>query len=285
VFPHRTYSRHLHLCKSSRKLFQAKPPMTLSNGNGASRANVVLVGGLDPSGGAGVLRDLRTADELGAHAVVVATCFTEQDATSVASVEARDPQHVSHSLSGALARNGSGCVKIGMVANAGIAGALAITLSGSAGKVVYDPVLRASSGGSLFEGDQRAILELARQASLLTPNLGEAAWLLGRPIQTLKDAQAAARDLVGLGIPAVLVKGGHLVGDACDVLSWGGGSRVLAAPRVPGPSPRGTGCALATAIAVGLARGQGLESAVGAAKTWLAAKIASATMVGDEWHL
>jgi hydroxymethylpyrimidine/phosphomethylpyrimidine kinase len=251
----------------------------------ASSPTIVLVGGLDPGGGAGVLRDLRTADELGVHPVVVATCITEQDATSVASVEARNPRHVSHSLSGALARNGSACVKIGMVANAGIAGALANTLSGFAGKVVYDPVLRASSGGSLFEGDQRTMLELARQASLLTPNLGEAAWLLGRPVQTLKDAQAAANDLVGLGIPAVLVKGGHLVGDACDVLSWGAGSRVLTAARVAGPSPRGTGCALATAIAVGLARGQGLERAVDAAKTWLAAKIASATMVGDEWQL
>jgi len=259
--------------------------MGLSSGNIASHVNIVLVGGLDPGSGAGILRDLRAADELGAHAVVVATCITEQDSTSVASVEGRAPAQVIRSLSAALIRAQPACVKIGMVANGGIAGAIAHALAGFAGKVVFDPVLRASSGGSLYDGDAAQILELARSASLLTPNLGEAAWLLGRPVESLTDAVAAARDLVALGCAAVLVKGGHLAGDASDVLCWGGGLRVLSHPRIEGPSPRGTGCALATAIAVGLGGGQRLESAVESAKTWLSAKIASATKVGNEWHL
>jgi hydroxymethylpyrimidine kinase/phosphomethylpyrimidine kinase len=259
--------------------------MSLSPGNNASRPNVVLVGGLDPGGGAGVLRDMRSADELGAHSLVVATCITEQDTTSVASVEPRDPGQVGRSLSAALARARPACVKVGMVANAGVARAIAHALSGFTGKVVYDPVLRASSGGSLYLGDQAPILGLARLAFVLTPNLGEAAWLLGRPVESVADALAAARDLVALGAPAVLVKGGHLAGDASDVLCWCDGLRVITHPRIAGPSPRGTGCALATAIAVGLARGQELESAVGTAKTWLASKIAGATRVGDEWQL
>jgi hydroxymethylpyrimidine/phosphomethylpyrimidine kinase len=254
-------------------------------GNSASSPNVILVGGLDPAGGAGVLRDLLTAVELGVRAIVVVTALTEQDSTSVASVDSRDPARVARSLAAALTRTQQPCVKIGMVASADIARAIAATLSGFAGPVVYDPVLRASSGGALYHGDPDSILELAKAAALLTPNLGEAAWLLGRPVESLADAQAAARDLVALGAPAVLVKGGHLGGDATDVLSWGDGQRVFGHPRIAGPSPRGTGCALATAIAVGLAAGQDLETAVGTAKTWLAAKIANASKVGDEWHL
>jgi hydroxymethylpyrimidine/phosphomethylpyrimidine kinase len=253
--------------------------------NVASCPAVVLVGGLDPAGGAGVLRDLLTAVELGAQATVVATSITDQDSTSVASVEPRDPGRVGRSLGAALARTRGPSVKIGMVANAGIARAIAAALSGFPGPVVYDPVLRASSGGALYHGGPDAVLELAKSAALLTPNLAEAAWLLGRPVASLAEAQAAARDLVSLGIRAVLVKGGHLSGEATDVLAWGDGERAFTRRRIAGPSPRGTGCALATAIAVGLAAGQNLEAAVAAAKTWLSAKIANAGKVGDEWHL
>jgi hydroxymethylpyrimidine/phosphomethylpyrimidine kinase len=259
--------------------------VNLHGGSNASHPGIVLVGGLDPGVGAGVLRDLLTAVELGAHAAVVATGVTEQDSTSVTSVESRDANRVGRSLAAALTRMRQPSVKIGMVSSAAIARAIAEALSVFAGPVVYDPVLRASSGGSLYEGDRESVLALAKSALLLTPNLGEAAWLLGRPVETLADAQAAARDLVGLGVPAVLVKGGHLAGDATDVLARGVAQRIFVHPRIAGPSPRGTGCALATAIGVGLARGQDLEVAVAAAKTWLTAKIANSSKVGDEWHL
>jgi len=83
----------------------------------------------------------------------------------------------------------------------------------------------------------------------------------------------------------VLVKGGHLEGDATDVLLSPAGESLFSSPRIAGPSPRGTGCALATAIAVDLARGETLERAVASAKTWLTQRIASAVAVGDEWHL
>jgi hydroxymethylpyrimidine kinase/phosphomethylpyrimidine kinase len=249
------------------------------------RAHVVLVGGLDPGAGAGVLRDLLTAVELGAQATVLVTSITEQDSTSVTSAQPRESDRVGRSLALALARGPGPGVKIGMVASAGIALAIADALQGARGAVVYDPVLRASSGGWLYQGSRDAILDLARRVTLLTPNLGEAAWLLEQPVESLADADAAARALVGLGIPAVLVKGGHLAGDATDVLMDARGQRVFSSPRIPGPSPRGTGCALSTAIAVGLCRGQTLESAVAGAKTWLTSKIAGARKVGDEWHL
>ena len=249
--------------------------------------SVVLVGGLDPGTGAGVARDLLTATALSARSVVVGTAWTEQGSHSSCTVEPRAPERVRAALASALGRvgaSGNG-VKIGMVATAATTQAIEAGLLSYPGPVVYDPVLRTSSGYSLYEGDRSSILALARRATLLTPNLGEAAWLLDRPVHSESDARMAARDLRALGIAAVLVKGGHLEGDATDVLLSPAGESVFSSPRIPGPSPRGTGCALATAIAVGLARGEPVERAVAMAKTWLTEQIANPRAVGDEWHL
>jgi hydroxymethylpyrimidine/phosphomethylpyrimidine kinase len=250
-------------------------------------AAIVLVGGLDPGAGAGVGRDLLTAVALGARGEVVGTAWTEQGLSSTRAIEPRAPERVQVALAAALARVGAqgSAVKIGMVTTAPIAQAIEAALRSYAGPVVYDPVLRASSGDSLYDGERSAILALARRVSLLTPNLGEAAWLLDRPVRSESDARAAARDLCALGIAAVLVKGGHLEGDATDVLLSPAGESIFSSPRIAGPSPRGTGCALATAIAVGLARGEPIERAVAAAKTWLTQHIASAHAVGNERHL
>ena len=247
----------------------------------------MFVGGVDPGGGAGVVRDLLTAAALGARGVVVGTAWTEQGPHSARAIEPRAPDRVQAGLASALARVGATrtAVKIGMVATAPIAQAIAAALASYPGPVVYDPVLRASSSDALYVGDRSSILALARRVTLLTPNLSEAAWLLERPVQNESEARAAARDLCSLGIPAVLVKGGHLEGDATDVLVSPDGETVFSSPRIHGPSPRGTGCALATAIAVGLARGEPAPHAVAAAKTWLTNHIANARDVGGEWHL
>jgi hydroxymethylpyrimidine/phosphomethylpyrimidine kinase len=250
-------------------------------------ASVVLVGGVDPGTGAGVARDLLTATALRAQGRVVGTAWTEQGPHSECTVEPRAPERVRVALASALVRvggSGSG-VKIGMVATAATTQAIEAALLSYPGPVVFDPVLRTSSGFSLYDGDRSSVLALARRATLLTPNLGEAAWLLGRPVRNESDARMAARDLRALGIAAVLVKGGHLEGDATDVLLSSAGESVFSSPRIAGPSPRGTGCALATAIAVGLARGALLEHAVASAKTWLGRRIANARPVGEERHL
>ena len=144
------------------------------------------------------------------------------------------------------------------------------------------PILRSHSVSTLFV---HLVWSTADREAILTPNLDEAAWLLGKPVRTLSDTREAARALRALGVAAVLVKGGHLEGDATDVLLSSTGESLLASPRIAGPSPRGTGCALATAIAVNLARGETLERAVASAKTWLTQRIAGAVAVGDEWHL
>ncbi len=250
-------------------------------------ARIVLVGGLDPGTGAGVARDLLTATALSALGVVVGTAWTEQGPHAACTIEPRVPERVGAALASALARAGASgsAVKIGMVASAATTQAIEAALSSYPGPVVYDPVLRTSGGYSLYDGERSGILALARRATLLTPNLDEASWLLDRPVHSESEARAAARDLRALGVAAILVKGGHLEGDATDVLLSPAGESLFSSPRIAGPSPRGTGCALATAIAVGLARGQPLEGAVSTAKTWLTRQIANARPVGEERHL
>jgi hydroxymethylpyrimidine/phosphomethylpyrimidine kinase len=246
---------------------------------------VVLVGGLDPGTGAGVARDLLTATALGAIPIVVGTAWTEQGPSHV--IEPRDPERVRAAFASATAKvaAAASAVKIGMVATAEIARVLTAALASHRGPTVYDPVLRASSGGLLYDGDRESLLDLACRGTLLTPNLAEAEWLLERPVRTQADARAAARALHELGIPAVLVKGGHLEGEATDVLRWSAGESLFSAPRIPGPSPRGTGCALATAIAVHLATGETLDRAVASAKTWLGQRMEQAADVGGERRL
>jgi len=245
--------------------------------------HVVVTGGLDPLGGAGILRDAITAKQHGMACAVIGTAWTRQDRSAVRGIEPRHPDAVEAALREALPR--ACAVKIGMVPNAPIATAIRLALSDFAGAIVYDPVLMASSGHPLYVGEKTAIADLAHATTLVTPNLSEAAFFLGKTIDSAEDARLAARALFEqLGV-AVLVKGGHLRGEAVDSLCFRDGEETFVLPRVPGESPRGTGCALATAIAIGLGWGKTLRDAIGGAKAWLADRIAAAHQVGDDWHL
>jgi hydroxymethylpyrimidine kinase/phosphomethylpyrimidine kinase len=258
---------------------------------------VVAVGGVDPTGGAGVVRDLLTARTWGARVRLVPTAWTEQSASGgVSSIEPRDPAALGRALEAALAEARAAAateqipaaVKIGMLADATAVGAVVEALSSFDGPVVLDPVLGATSGGALFQDLPEALMPLARRATLVTPNAPEAAALTGHAVVDLEDAERAARELVHQGARAVLVKGGHLLtGDtAVDVLvTAAGSSRRFAASRVTGPAVRGTGCALATAIAVGLGRGLALADAVIEGKRWLRDALTRAVAVGPDWHI
>jgi len=228
-----------------------------------------------------------TAGARGARAVAVGTAWTEQG-PGVHRIEPRAPAAVGDALARAVAGRPA-AVKLGMAVGPETAAALVEGLGGYPGPVVIDPVLATSRGGALWAAEPRAILPLLRRATLVTPNAVEVAALTGRPVATDAEAEAAARALVEQeGLPAVLVKGGHLdeAGTSVtDLLVTRAGTRRWAHPRVPGPSPRGTGCALATAIAIELGRGAALADAVKAATDWLAAAIAGATTVGGERHL
>jgi hydroxymethylpyrimidine/phosphomethylpyrimidine kinase len=252
----------------------------------SSLSLVVAIGGLDPTGGAGVVRDSRTAAALGAGAHIVGTAWTEQG-DAVHNVEARDPARLAAAVHHAVARR-PGAVKIGMVPNGLAIAAILDGLAQYAGPVVFDPVLASSRGGVLFEGTVTDIVPLLRRASLVTPNAPEAATLSGRAVAGVDDALAAARALQALGAAGVLVKGGHLGGPTepvVDLLLDAAGPRRFTHPRLAGRIPRGTGCALATAIAVRLAQGDALDEAVAAAIAWLAGAIQSAVIVAGERHL
>lgn len=241
---------------------------------------VVTAGGVDPSAAAGIGRDLLTASDLGAVARLVGTAWTEQSASGVRSVEPRSADAVEQAVRTALRAPVPGAVKIGMIPNPGVADALVRGLEGYAGPVVIDPVLAASSGGALWQGPLEALWPILRRATLVTPNAPEAAALVGRPVETLADARAAVAAMRVAGIAAVLIKGGHLAasaeGTVTDLLVTAEGERRFARPRIAGPSPRGTGCALSTAIAIELAAEQPLYAAIERATQWLAARIASA---------
>jgi len=260
---------------------------------GADGVLVVAIGGFDPSGGAGVVRDYATARSLGAAIRLVPTAWTEQSSAGVSGIEARSTDALRRAIRGAIpAGRGSGpedrgvVLKIGMLPNPSGAHAVAEVTSKFTGPMVFDPVLSASSGGALYEGDPGALWELAAQVTILTPNAVEAEILAGVAVRTLDDAARAGEILCARGARAVLVKGGHLGGvTAVDVLVTRQGARRLEATRLPGRSVRGTGCALATSIAVGLGRGLAVGEAVAEAKAWLHDAIARAVDVGGERHL
>lgn len=262
---------------SGKQLYVSGPlsPVLLS-----ASVRVVAVGGLDPGGGAGLVRDHETARARGAVPVLVGTAWTDQSRHGVRGFEPRGAAELSAAIGQAVAE--ADAVKVGMVATPTLVEAIVAGLAGFGGPVVFDPVLGASSGGALFAGAPTAVLPLVRRASVTTPNLAEAALLTGTAVDTLEEARAAARALRAAGAPAVLVKGGHLAGDATDLLVSDAGEQPFTAARLPGPSPRGTGCALATAIAVELGRGRSLGQAVQIAKQWLWERIRDARDFGGE---
>lgn len=243
----------------------------------------MAIGGLDPGGGAGLTRDFVTARALDAAVVLVGTAWTDQSRHGVRGFEPRAPDRVTDAIR--RAADGADAVKIGMTGSPTLVEAILEGLAEFAGPVVFDPVLGASSGGGLFAGEPRQLWPLVRRALVTTPNLAEAAALSGLPVATVEEAALAARAMLAAGAPAVLVKGGHLEGDAVDLLVSPAGEESFSAPRLPGASPRGTGCALATAMAVELARGRPLAAAVAAAKRWLHDRIAEARLVGEERQL
>ena len=249
---------------------------------------VVVAGGIDPSGGAGLLRDVATAAACGARAHAVGTAWTEQG-DRVHRVEPRSPAAVRDALAAAVATLRPAAIKIGMAVGPATAAALIEGLGDYAGPVVLDPVLATSRGGSLWDGEPVELAPLLRRATLVTPNASEAGELAGHQVETGAGAETAARVLITRDrVRAVLVKGGHIdqaESIVTDALITPDEARRFSRPRVPGPTPRGTGCALATAIAVELGRGRALADAVESATDWLAGAIAAAVDAGGERHL
>ena len=242
---------------------------------------VVSVAGSDSSGGAGTQGDLRTITALGLHAATVVTAVTAQDAGGVRGWWPVPAEAVTAQLTAALSLDPA-AVKTGMLGDGAAARAVLDGLRAWDGPLVVDPVCRSSSGADLLDGAAFAVLadELVPRATLVTPNLAEAEALTGIAVTGEVEQRHAAEHLVGLGAAAALVTGGHLAGDARDVLFDGTSFHFFSSPRLRTMHTHGTGCALASAIACGLAQGEDLVSAVGRAKEWIAGAIAAGYPLG-----
>jgi hydroxymethylpyrimidine/phosphomethylpyrimidine kinase len=242
---------------------------------------VLAIAGSDSSGGAGIQADVKTIAALGAYAATAITAITVQDQRAVHAVHKLPPALIAQQITHALADPGADAVKTGMLVDAPTIAAVACALRAAAGvPLVVDPVMLASSGARLLAEDALAALraELFPLAALVTPNVPEAEVLAGMKIRDRGSMERAAR---AIGARAVLVKGGHLPGETVvDVLSIEGDIILFEEKRIPGPPCRGTGCTLASAIAVGLAQGMRLADAVGCARAYLQEAIATAPAIG-----
>lgn len=257
--------------------------MAVRMGRAGRRFVVLCVGGTDSAGCSGLAADLRTVAALGGHGALAVTAVTAQDTRGVRAVAPLSGRIVGGQISAVFHDPGVAAVKIGMLSGAAIVRAVAAALAGRKGaSVVLDPVLRSTTGMTLLDdAGRRALLErLLPLADLVTPNLPETQALLGRPVRGVPGMIAAAASLLELGPRAVLVKGGHLRGEAVDVYADAAGTRVLRAPRIPTVNTRGTGCVLSTACACFLARGLALPEAVLRAKAFVARAIGHSYPLG-----
>jgi len=236
---------------------------------------VLSIAGSDSGGGAGIQADLKTFAAMGCYGTTVITSLTAQNTTGVSAIYTVTPSFVLEQLSAVWTDIGADAVKIGMLHSPEIISAVAGFLKNcQAPNIVLDPVMIAKSGDRLLREEAAASLmdELFPLATVITPNLPEAAALLGRPLEGSESMEQAARDLAKLGPAAVLIKGGHLENESClDLLYERHKDKATCfeALRVNTNNTHGTGCTLSAAIAAGLACGFSLSEAIGRAKDYL----------------
>jgi hydroxymethylpyrimidine/phosphomethylpyrimidine kinase len=236
--------------------------------------NVLSIAGLDPSGGAGVLADVKTISACGCYGMAAVAALTAQNTRGVFAIHSPPAEFIAAQIDAIFDDIRVDAVKIGMLGSAEAANVVADRLSARPPPfIVLDPVLAASSGDALATDEVVEILRkrLLPIATLVTPNLAEAAALTHRSGSLAAEQinDAAAR-LLADGAHAVLIKGGHEGGAAStDRLFIEGSRHFFSAPRIATKNTHGTGCALASAIACELAKGQSLLDSVSAAKRYL----------------
>jgi hydroxymethylpyrimidine/phosphomethylpyrimidine kinase len=241
----------------------------------------LTIAGSDSSGGAGIQADLKTFAALGVYGASVITALTAQNTTGVSGIHQVPAEFVTAQIDAVFSDLAVAAVKIGMVAQPASIDAIVAGLTRWSPKhVVLDPVMVATSGDRLLarEAVDALRIKLIPRASVITPNLPEAAALLDEPVAASEAAiENQGRRLLAMGCPAVLIKGGHGQGaESIDYLIDANGTIALAALRTATKNTHGTGCSLSSAIAAGLAKGESLEAAVRNAKAWVSAAIASA---------
>jgi hydroxymethylpyrimidine/phosphomethylpyrimidine kinase len=237
----------------------------------------LTIAGSDPSGGAGIQADLKTFHQFGVYGEAAITLITVQNTRGVERIECLAPDLVADQIRAVISDIPPGAAKTGALGNRCIIEAVAGLAAGFPFPLVVDPVILSKHGAALLEADAVDALKtrLLPYTYLLTPNLEEAALLTGAEVRNVGDMRKAAENLAALGPRAVLVKGGHLGGDAIDVLFHHGEFREFTSPRIATRNTHGTGCTLSAAITASLASGYDLPEAVERAKRFVTAAIRS----------
>jgi hydroxymethylpyrimidine/phosphomethylpyrimidine kinase len=254
-------------------------------GEYAVTAIALTIAGSDSGGGAGIQADLKTFSALGVYGASVITAVTAQNTRTVTAIQEIDAAVISAQIDAVLDDLTVSAIKIGMISSPEIISAVAAHLQGFNGPIVLDPVMVAKSGDTLLQpiAVSALIENLLPVATLLTPNLPEAAILLDQPEADNPDTmQSQGEALLAMGPKAVLMKGGHAKGSICtDLLVTPTGTVTFNAPRVATQNTHGTGCTLSSAIAANMAKGFDLESSVRTAHSYLQ----SAIVASDGLHI
>ena len=243
----------------------------------------LTIAGSDCSGGAGIQADIKTMTMNGVYAMSAITALTAQNTTGVSAISEVSPEFLAQQLDMIFEDIRPDSVKIGMVSSAALIRVIAEKLRRyGAEKVVLDPVMVSTSGSRLLEEEAINVLtaELFPIVSLVTPNIPEAVILSGLAIDNEAGMLAAAEQISYNYGCAVLLKGGHNVNDANDLLFADGNARWFEGRRVLNPNTHGTGCTLSSAIAANLAKGYGLDDAVGLAKEYISGALSAMLDLG-----
>ena len=251
-----------------------------------SRPVALTIAGSDSSGGAGIEADLKTFEAHGVWGTAAITAVTAQNTLGVQAAEALSPEVVRAQIASVVADLNVDAAKTGMLASTAVVEAVAFTVAELGVRpLVVDPVMVASTGGRLLDPDavEAVCSLLLPRATVVTPNLAEAAVLTGLEVADRAGMERAARALADLGPQVVLVKGGHLAGDESpDCLLASGGAPVwLEGARLPANGAHGSGCVLSAAICAELARGMEPADACVAAKRFVERAIEAGPVVGE----
>ncbi|MGW0884206.1 bifunctional hydroxymethylpyrimidine kinase/phosphomethylpyrimidine kinase [Streptomyces sp. NPDC002671] len=243
---------------------------------------VLTVAGSDSGGGAGIQADLKTMLALGVHGMSVITAVTAQNSLGVQGAWELPVEAVRAQYRGVVDDIGVQAVKTGMLSSAELVEEVAELISGTDAPAVVDPVGVSKHGDPLLAASalDSVRTKLLPAATVATPNLDEVAQLTGVRVESEGDLRRAAAAVLAYGPRWVLIKGGHLAGDALDLLTDGSAEHWLRAPRHDNRHTHGTGCTLASAIASGLAKGLAVPEAVAEAKEYVTGAIAAGFALG-----
>ncbi len=242
------------------------------------------IAGSDSSGGAGIQADLKTMTMNGVFAMSAVTALTAQNTTGVRAILEVDPKFLKDQIDAVFEDIRPDAVKIGMVASSSLIQAIAERLTFyKAENIVVDPVMVATSGAKLLADDAVETLkrELLPLSSVVTPNIPEAEILSGMTIRSEKDMEEAAKCISERYHCAVLLKGGHSINDANDLLVSPEATHWFRGQRIDNPNTHGTGCTLSSAIAANLAKGYELEEAVSRAKAYISGALGAMMDLGQ----